>query len=111
MCVLYATRDTMELTVDNIRSVLSDITDPEIGIDLVSLGLIYEITVKNNRPTVKMTLTTPTCPLANVILGMVDSKLKHEFNAEPDIVVVFEPPWTPEMMSDEAKRKLGYKSR
>ena len=98
----------MELSVDNIRKVLSEIRDPEIGIDIVNLGLVYEIKVEDGRPYVKMTLTTPACPLANVILGTVDSKLRSTFGVDPNIIVVFDPPWSPEMMSDEAKKKLGY---
>jgi len=98
----------MKLTVENIQSVLSHITDPEISVDLVSLGLIYEIKINNGHPYVKMTLTTPTCPLANIILEMVDNKLRDTFKVEPKVVVVFDPPWTPEMMSNEAKKKLGY---
>ena len=98
----------MDLTVENIRKLLSEIKDPELGIDFVSLGLIYDIQVKDGKPYVKMTLTTPTCPISGTILEMVDSKLKQTFNVEPEIIVVFDPPWTPEMMSDEAKKKLGY---
>lgn len=103
---------TIDLTKENIRKVLKQVKDPEIDVDIVNLGLIYDIDtkgkrMKGNRPYIKMTLTTPACPLGSVILNEIEEKLTEAFGVEPEIDVVFDPPWNPGRMSNEAKNKLG----
>ena len=97
-----------------IIDILKQCYDPEIPIDLWNLGLIYDINVtntKNNKRDVKITmsLTTPGCTMgqhmADDIKNKVDA-LKEINNIE--VTVTFDPPWTPEMMTDYAREKLGY---
>ena len=88
---------------------LSQVIDPEIGIDIVNLGLIYEVNIESKeRATVKMTATTPTCPLLGEMLSNVQQKLSEIKEIEEIMVeLVWEPRWTPEKMSKEAKEMLG----
>lgn len=88
---------------------LEEVIDPELGVDLVNLGLVYGIDIKDNQAVVKLTMTTPSCPLLGLILENVKSKLSEikeidEINVE----LVWDPPWTPERMSKKAKMQLGY---
>ncbi|RLG21131.1 aromatic ring hydroxylase [Candidatus Micrarchaeota archaeon] len=92
---------------EEVLEVLKKVIDPELGVNVVDLGLIYDIEVNDNIH-VKMTFTVPTCPLGRWILGSVTVALEEKFGKKPDIELVFDPPWNPDMMSDEAKRKLGY---
>ena len=103
----------MALTKKQVLEKLSAVIDPELGLNIVDLGLIYEITVhkkkegENQKAEVRMTLTTPACPLANYLLAEVESKLGEIPGADIEVSVVFDPPWSPERMSDKAKAKLG----
>ncbi|WP_044401693.1 DUF59 domain-containing protein [Lacinutrix sp. Hel_I_90] len=100
--------DTTELG-EKIVKVLKTIFDPEIPVDIYELGLIYDVFV-NEEYDVKilMTLTTPNCPVAETLPLEVEEKvksLKDVKNAEVEIT--FDPPWTQELMSEEAKLELG----
>lgn len=93
---------------------LSEINDPELGINIVDLGLIYSVDVKKKKKGeqqkvfIKMTFTTPACPLINDILNEIKSKLDDSFKEiDIELTVVFDPPWTPEMLSNRAKIQLG----
>ncbi len=88
---------------------LKKVVDPEVGVNVVDLGLIYELKPENDRIYVKMTLTSPFCPLGGLIIMGVEQALKAAGFKKVDVDVVFDPPWTPERMSEEAKRKLGWK--
>ncbi len=96
-----------------IISVLENIVDPEIGIDVYNLGMIYGIEVIDDKHVkIKMTLTTPICPLANVIPMMIIEELKSKLGIEADIELVYDPPWTPEKMTEKGRRlfkeRFGY---
>ncbi len=98
------------VTKDDVIEKLKTISDPEVGVNIVDLGLIYEVDVNDGDVRIKMTLTTIGCPLAYWLLG----KVKEAVESIPDVknvdvFVTFDPPWNPEMMSEEAKKKLGYK--
>lgn len=82
--------------------------DPEIGINIVDLGLIYEVEIEKARVGIKMTFTTPACPLLGYLVNEVQSKAR-EIKGVSDVQVqfVWEPRWTPERMSKEAKKQLG----
>lgn len=82
--------------------------DPEIGIDVVSLGLIYGITDEPDRVQVLMTMTSPGCPMGQVLVDSIEQALQFA-RPESDIGVdvTFEPPWNPAMMTVEAKAQLG----
>lgn len=95
-------------TEDDVRKQLKEVIDPELNINIVDLGLIYEIEVKDDRAEILMTLTTPGCPLH----GVFDEMVRQEVGAledinEVDVELTFEPRWTPEKMSDEARQELG----
>jgi len=96
-----------QLVFDKLKTVM----DPELFIDIVSLGLIYGVKVEEKSEKVKilvtMTLTTPGCPLAPVIDQLVRDALKPLGEYEIVLDLVWEPAWTKDRMSDEAKLQLG----
>jgi metal-sulfur cluster biosynthetic enzyme len=92
-----------QLVFDKLKTVM----DPELFIDIVSLGLIYDVIVEENKIKVIMTLTTPGCPLAPVIDQLVRDALKPLGEYEIVLDLVWEPAWTKDRMSDEAKLQLG----
>ncbi len=88
---------------------LKQVIDPELGIDIVNLGLVYELKESGDEVYVQMTLTSPFCPLGSILLMAAESALRAAGFKKVKIDLVFDPPWTPERMSEEAKRKLGWK--
>jgi FeS assembly SUF system protein len=89
---------------------LKTVYDPEIPVDIYELGLIYKVDLSDDRIlAVEMTLTAPGCPVAGEMPGWVEGALRGVEGVE-DVVVnmVFDPPWTMDRMSDEAKLELGY---
>lgn len=103
---------TEESTTDlgeKIVRVLKTIYDPEIPVDIYELGLIYDVFVnQDSEVKVLMTLTTPNCPVAETLPAEVEQKvasLKEVKSAEVEIT--FDPPWTQDLMSEEAKLELG----
>lgn len=97
------------VTEKEVWDALKKAIDFELGVDVVNLGLIYEVRVDNGKDVyIKMTLTTPTCPLANAIIADVYQKVKAiEGVGNVDIEVTFDPPWNPDMMSPQARKLLG----
>jgi FeS assembly SUF system protein len=93
-----------------IVEVLRTVFDPEIPVNIYDLGLIYEINVfPDHNVEVVMTLTSPNCPVAGTLPGDVEQKVKSVSGVnEVTIELVFEPPWSQEMMSEEAKLELGF---
>ena len=87
---------------------LKSVVDPELGIDIVSLGLIYDLKLEGDSVRVKMTLTSPLCPLRPFIVWNVERALRSAGFKNVDVEIVYDPPWTPSRMSGEAKRKLGW---
>ena len=96
-------------TTDTIREALGTVLDPELRIDVISLGLVYEVRIDNDKDIyVKLTLTTPGCPLIDFFLLDINKKLKSlEGVGEVKVDLTFDPPWTPDKMSAEAKAALG----
>ena len=93
---------------ERIYDELCTIVDPEVGFDIVSLGLIYDVSVNGDKAKVTMTLSTRSCPLHELILGWVnDAVLRVEGIKECDIDLVWEPEWNIQMASDEVKKALG----
>lgn len=87
---------------------LEKVFDPEIGISIIDLGLIYEIEETFGKVKIKMTLTSPGCPLADLIINDIkESVLKIKGISDVQIEVVFDPPWTKQRLSGKAKAKLG----
>jgi FeS assembly SUF system protein len=94
---------------DKIVTVIKTIYDPEIPVDIYELGLIYDVFVnENNDAKILMTLTSPNCPVAESLPKEVEDKVKtlKEIN-NAEVEITFDPTWTQEMMSEEAKLELG----
>ena len=94
------------ITKDQVYDRLRTIMDPELHVDIVSLGLIYEVVVDEGNIHITMTLTTPGCPLAPVIDRMIREALAP-LEAAVELELVWDPPWTMDMMTEEVKLKLG----
>jgi metal-sulfur cluster biosynthetic enzyme len=101
------------VTKKEILEKMSLVTDPELGINIVDLGLVYDVDIRGKtegelqKVFIKMTFTTPACPLINEILNDVTAKLDEFKELDIELSVVFDPPWTPDRMSERAKIKLG----
>jgi metal-sulfur cluster biosynthetic enzyme len=96
-------------TVDDVQDALTNVIDPELGLDFVELGLIYGVEIEGQDVFVTFTLTSPGCPIGPQVSEQIE-----EFVSELDGVnavypkMTFTPPWTPDLMSEEAKFALGY---
>lgn len=87
---------------------LTHVYDPEIGIDIINLGLVYEVGVDGDTVEVRMTLTTPNCPVGPYIQAQIHRALENlPLIQHVEISLVWDPPWSWELMSPEAKRELG----
>ena len=94
---------------EKIVKVLKTIFDPEIPVDIYELGLIYDVFVNEDHDVkILMTLTTPNCPVAETLPVEVEEKVKsiNEVN-DAEVEITFDPPWTQDLMSEEAKLELG----
>lgn len=97
--------DIRELVLQQLRTVF----DPELGINVVDLGLIYDLQISDGNIYILMTLTTPGCPLHDSIVGGVKRALENiDGIRDVKVEVTWNPPWTPERMSEEALRQLGH---
>ena len=98
---------------EDIIEVLKDVYDPEIPINIYDLGLIYDISIsQDNNVKILMTLTSPTCPIADYIKDMVvDAISSIEGVSSVDVEVTFDPIWTPDKVSEEVREELGFESK
>ncbi|EIJ82226.1 hypothetical protein PB1_04820 [Bacillus methanolicus PB1] len=95
-----------EKIIEQLRYVI----DPELGINIIDLGLIYNININEGNVFILMTLTTPGCPLHDSIVGGVKRALANiEGIKDVDVQITWNPPWTPERMSEEALQELGHR--
>jgi metal-sulfur cluster biosynthetic enzyme len=96
-------------TDSDIREALRLVLDPEIGVNIVDLGLVFRIETQGAAADIAMTMTRPACPLADFIKEQVIAAVREHVRGVTDVRVVVEwdPPWDPGMMSDEARRQLG----
>jgi len=93
---------------EEVREALKDIFDPELGYNIVDLGLVYGVKIDDGMVTVTMTLTTPGCPASDMIQAGVRQRLEAMEGVDDiDIALVWEPRWSPQAMSPEAKRYFG----
>lgn len=101
--------EELEAFTQKLIAALKTVYDPEIPVDIYELGLIYKVDVSDDKDvTVDMTLTAPGCPVAGEMPGMVQSALEGvEGIGKVAVNMTFEPPWTPERMSEEAKLELN----
>ena len=92
---------------DLIMEVLKECYDPEIPLNIVDLGLVYEVDPRENSTNVKMSLTAPGCPSSGAISSDVQTKLEAAGFPTPKVEIVWDPPWTPQRISEEGKKTLG----
>ena len=99
-----------QLLGDKIIKVLKTIFDPEIPVDIYELGLIYDVFVNEDFDAkVLMTLTSPNCPVAESLPAEVEQKVKAiKGIKQVEVEMTFDPPWTKDLMSEEAKLELGF---
>lgn len=97
------------LTKKQILSCLKTVIDPELQVNIVDLGLIYGVEIKDGLVKIKMTLTSPGCPLSYIFDEMVTEAVKDVKGVKQvNVHLTFEPPWDPAKMSEEVKLKLGW---
>jgi metal-sulfur cluster biosynthetic enzyme len=100
---------TVTVTVDDVMDALSNVIDPELGLDFVELGLIYGVEIEGGHVHVTFTLTTPGCPIGPQVNEQIEEfvgELEGVQSVESEMV--FTPPWSPERMSEDAKFALGF---
>lgn len=104
------TPDRSDCTPLTVSQTLKSIIDPEAGVNIVDLGLIYNIRIEPNQVYVEMTMTSPACPVGDVLLDDVTACLRKHFDSpiEIEVDLTFNPPWSPDMMSESAKNELGW---
>ena len=96
------------VTEDDVMEVLGDIYDPEIPIDIVNLGLVYQVAIEGSRVDIDMTMTSPGCPAAAQIVAEAKYLVEEiEGVSEVNIEIVWDPPWDPGKMSEAAKESMG----
>jgi len=101
-------QQTNMLQEEIIYEALRECYDPEIPVDIISLGLVYGVTIVDDWVGVKMTLTSPGCPASEMISEEVKKRVRQIPGVgEADVRIVWQPEWKPTMMSEEARKKLG----
>ncbi len=102
--------DNTQSLEDKVVEILKTIFDPEIPVNIYELGLIYKVRIEDpDQVYIKMTLTSPQCPVAESLPIEVESKVNSlEEVSRAFVEIVWEPPWNPEMMSEAAKLELGF---
>lgn len=98
------------MTEDDVRQALKAVEDPEAGMSVVDLGLVYGISVGDGKVQVDMTMTSPACPASEFIVDEAAAAIRAAAPEGTDVEVrlVWDPPWTPELMSGEAKSRFGW---
>ena len=95
------------LTEEKVFEALRSVYDPELPVNIVDLGLIYDIGISGRNVNIKMSLTTPGCGMGATIAKQAEMAIKPMGAKNVFIDIVWDPPWNPDMMSDEAKQRLG----
>jgi len=96
-------------TRDEVLEILRQVEDPELGMDIVDLGLVYEVAVEDSTAKIIYSLTSMGCPAGPLIAQDIDSTARQvEGIDEVELELTFDPPWTPDKMSDDAKFILGF---
>lgn len=100
------------ITAEAVRTTLGRVIDPEVGINIVDLGLIYEVLVSEDEThmQVRMTMTSPACPMGSHIADEVRETILQRWSTlrQVEVDLVWDPPWSNERLSEEAKRQLGW---
>jgi metal-sulfur cluster biosynthetic enzyme len=99
-------KPTREQILESLRQVI----DPELGVNIVDLGLVYGVEIQNSHVRVRMTMTSPACPLYEYLSEMVHTAIECSVPnvRSVEVMLVWDPPWSPERMSEEARRRLGW---
>lgn len=101
----------MKLTKKSVTNVLTEVIDPELNVNMVDLGLLYDIRINDGHIDVVMTLTTPGCPLGSFFRKDIRDRLSNlEGVKSSDVHIVFDPPWNFDRVNDSAKAQLGFVS-
>ncbi len=94
--------------VDVARNALRDVVDPELGVDIVALGLVYDVRSENDTVVIEMTLTTPGCPVSQSLPAQARAAVAIALPETPvDLRIVWDPPWTPDYVEPDARERLG----
>jgi metal-sulfur cluster biosynthetic enzyme len=94
---------------DDVLEVLRQVEDPELGMDIVDLGLVYDVEMQSSTAKVTYSLTSMGCPAGPLIAQDIDSAVRQVEGVEDvELELTFDPPWTPDKMSDDAKFILGF---
>ncbi len=98
------------VTAGQVQEALCHVIDPELGINIVDLGLVYRVSVEEGRVHVVMTMTTPACPLGESLTEQAEATIWQNVPGVKSVAVdlAWEPPWHPSMMSDGARKQLGW---
>ncbi len=97
---------TLQISKEDVLEAFRSIVDPELGLNIVDLGIIYNIEINGNKILVKMTFTTPKCPFSFVIFRQVRDTLKKLGFTDIKINIVFDPPWNPSMINPAVRNKV-----
>jgi metal-sulfur cluster biosynthetic enzyme len=100
----------MPPSAEAVRAALRQVVDPEVGINIMDLGLVYEIALDGDRVTIAVTMTSPACPLAEYLKDEIARTVQERASGVGHVTValVWDPPWTPERTSAAARRQLGW---
>jgi metal-sulfur cluster biosynthetic enzyme len=95
---------------DRIRGALCTVDDPEVGMNIVDLGLVYRIDIAPERVRVELTMTTPACPMGDLICENAQRAVRAVApeGVAVEVALVWDPPWTPDMMSESARQTFGW---
>ena len=98
------------MSEDDVRQALRSVQDPEAGMSVLDLGLVYDIALEPGKVRVEMTMTSPACPAADYLVDEAAAAIRalSPEGIDVDVRLVWEPPWTPERMSEEARKRFGW---
>jgi metal-sulfur cluster biosynthetic enzyme len=98
------------MSEDDILAALRKVNDPEVGVNIVDLGLVYSVELDGSDVRVVMTMTTPACPMHSYLTEEVREAIVSQYEEVENVSVelVWEPPWSPQMISERGKRQLGW---
>lgn len=97
-------------TYDQVRQALYKVNDPEVGVNIIDLGLVFDLEVEDRAVRIRMTLTTPACPLEEHIRGDINQRVREACPGVDSIgvTIVWQPKWSPDLMTPEGKKQLGW---
>jgi metal-sulfur cluster biosynthetic enzyme len=96
-------------TEDAVREALRQVIDPEVGVNILDLGLVYDVAVDGEGVAIALTMTSPACPLAEYLKDEIERSIRRTTRAGyVTIDLVWDPPWTPDRISTAARRQLGW---